>query len=147
MVGRRHARVQVDATPVDPAHRQAERLAADHVGELRLTRVQDFRHPDPRVRDQVSEQRAVRLVSRHNIRSARAEVINREAATGRGSSISGIRAPKCTGAVDKRFKPRLSSELRAEFRSYFLQPNNPLIGRGQEKRLKSLDLRTGYSRE
>ena len=29
-------------------------LAADHVGELRLTRVQDFRHHDPRVRDQVS---------------------------------------------------------------------------------------------
>jgi len=55
--------VQVDATPVDPAHRQAERLAADHVGELRLTRVQDFRHRDARVRNQVSEQRAVGLVT------------------------------------------------------------------------------------
>src|SRR5262249_56525894 len=56
-------RVQVDATPVDPARREAERLAADHVGELRLTGVQNFRYRDPRLRDQVSEQRAVRLVT------------------------------------------------------------------------------------
>src|SRR6516165_4303072 len=63
VVGRRHTWVEVDATPVDPAHRQAERLAADHVGELRLTEVQDVRYRDPRLRDQVSEQRAVRLVT------------------------------------------------------------------------------------
>jgi hypothetical protein len=63
MIGRRHTRVQVDATAVDPAHRQAERLATDHVGELRLTRVQDFRHIDPCVCDELAEQRAVRLVT------------------------------------------------------------------------------------
>jgi hypothetical protein len=56
-------RTVTDATAVDPAHGQAERLAADHVGGLRLTRVQDFSHREPRVRDEGSEQRAVRLVT------------------------------------------------------------------------------------
>jgi len=38
------------------------RLSANHVGELRLARVEDFRH-SARVRDQISEHRAVRLVA------------------------------------------------------------------------------------
>jgi hypothetical protein len=44
--------------------RQAQRLAADHVGVLRLAGVQNLRNRHPSVSNQVAEEGSVRLVSR-----------------------------------------------------------------------------------
>ena len=55
--------MQRDAAPVDPGDPQPERLAPDQVGELRLVGVEDLVLADCRMIDEVSEQRAVRLVA------------------------------------------------------------------------------------
>lgn len=58
-----HGRVQVDAASIDPGNRQAERLSADHVGELRLAGMENFVHRHVSVVDKVAEQGPVWLVT------------------------------------------------------------------------------------
>ncbi len=47
-IRRRDACMELEAAPVDPGNREAKRLAAHHVGELRLPGVQDLRHAHAR---------------------------------------------------------------------------------------------------
>src|ERR1700730_17773383 len=53
---------QFKIAPVDPGDRQAQRLAADHVGVLRLAGVQNLRNRHASVGDQVAEEGPARLV-------------------------------------------------------------------------------------
>ena len=55
--------MQFEIASVDPGNRQAQRLAADHVGVLRLAGVQNLRNRHPSVGDQVAEEGSVRLVA------------------------------------------------------------------------------------
>src|SRR5580658_8792390 len=55
-IGRGYARVQGEAAPIDPGNCEAERLAAHHIGELRLPGVQDLRDGQPRCRDEETEE-------------------------------------------------------------------------------------------
>src|SRR3984957_20800600 len=62
-IGLWHGRSQFDVAPVDPGDRQAERLAADHVGELRLPGMQDLIQGNAGVLQQIAEESPVRLVA------------------------------------------------------------------------------------
>src|SRR4030095_8366383 len=58
-----HARVQAEPSPIDPRDGQAERLAADHVRELRLPGMKNLFQADSGARDEIAEEAPVRLVA------------------------------------------------------------------------------------
>src|SRR5262245_10822599 len=62
-VRRRHARMEREATPVDPRHGPAERLGPHQVRELRLARVQDLVETHAGPLEEVAEEGAIRLVA------------------------------------------------------------------------------------
>ncbi len=62
-VGLRNRWIKRYVATVDPGDGQPERLRADHVGELRLPRMQDFISRDTGIRDQIAEERAVGFVT------------------------------------------------------------------------------------
>jgi hypothetical protein len=66
----RHGIVQGHVAAVDPGDGQSERLAADEIGELRLTRVEDLVLRYARVLDQVAKQGAVGLIALGPLRGA-----------------------------------------------------------------------------
>src|SRR4029077_9388148 len=58
-----YGRVQLNAASIDPGNRQAERLSADHVGELRLAGMENFVPRHAGMVDEVAEQGPVWLVT------------------------------------------------------------------------------------
>src|SRR5215467_9281137 len=69
-VGARHARMQLEATAIDPGDGEAEGFAAHHVGELRLPGVVDLAERDPGPIDEIPEEPAVGLVTAGPLRRA-----------------------------------------------------------------------------
>src|SRR5262249_55945840 len=62
--------VQGDAAAVDPGDGQAQRLATDKIGELGLPTMQDIGVRHAGMRDEISKQRAVRVVALGALRGA-----------------------------------------------------------------------------
>ena len=88
-----YGRVQLNAASIDPGNRQAERLSADHVGELRLAGMENFVLRHAGMVDEVAEQGPVWLVTR--ARSAvqtRSKSRPSRVAASRSSSILDTRA-------------------------------------------------------